>query len=98
MNSAPIKILLAEDDDGHATLIQRNLQRVGLSSEISRIRDGQEAIDYVARRTQPNSGAAGGSLIMLLDINMPRLDGVTVLKMLKVDPRTARIPVIMLSR
>ena len=47
--SAAMVILLAEDDDGHATLVRRNLQRSGVVNELVRVRDGQEALDYVRR-------------------------------------------------
>ena len=95
MSREPLTILLAEDDDGHARLIERNLQRAGFVNRIVRARDGQEALDGV------RSGAAGlppdGHFLLLLDINMPRVDGVEVLRQLKADAGTARIPAIMLT-
>ena len=93
----PISILLAEDDDGHATLIQRNLKRLGVPTEVTRVRDGQEALDYVARRTRGEGAGSRLPLVMVVDINMPRVDGVEVLRTVKADPGTAMIPVIMLT-
>jgi CheY-like chemotaxis protein len=90
-------ILLAEDDEGHASLIQRNLKRAGVVNEVVRVRDGQEALDYL-RRQGPHAGrAARGLMLLLLDINMPRIDGVEVLRQVKADPATAKLPVIMLT-
>ncbi|HTU20762.1 MAG TPA: response regulator [Gemmataceae bacterium] len=97
MAAEPIHIVLAEDDDGHATLIHRNLERAGLVNGFVRVKDGQEALDFVrgegayTGRTPPNN------VLLLLDINMPRVDGVEVLRRLKADPRTAAVPVIMLT-
>lgn len=90
-------IVMAEDDDGHARLIQRNLRRAGVKNDIHHVRDGQEALDFI-RGEGPHAGHVPQQpLLVLLDINMPRLDGVGVLRALKADPATARIPVIILS-
>jgi CheY-like chemotaxis protein len=90
-------ILLAEDDDGHATLVERNLRRAGLANEIVRARDGQEALEYVRCEGKYASRASQGPLLVLMDIKMPRLDGVEALRQLKADKRTERVPVIMLT-
>jgi len=97
MTKERLKILLAEDDDGHATLIQRNLQRAGVINEIVHVKDGQEALDYLR-----GSGAYAGRgnhvpTLMLLDINMPRVNGIDVLREVKNDPATSALPVIMLT-
>jgi CheY-like chemotaxis protein len=93
----PLDILLAEDDDGHAFLVQTNLKRAGIVNPISRVRDGQEALDYVFREGEFANRAAGQPLLMILDINMPRVDGVEVLTKIKNNPATASMPVIMLT-
>jgi CheY-like chemotaxis protein len=93
-----IKILLVEDDDGHARLIERNLRKVSLINPIDRVADGQEAIDYLTnqgrytdRRQYPHPK------LILLDINLPRLDGIEVLERIKGDPNLRALPVIMLT-
>jgi CheY-like chemotaxis protein len=97
MDAEPLHIVLAEDDDGHATLVQRNLERSGLVNGFTRVRDGQEVLDFVrlqgpfATRTIPNQ------LLVLLDIKMPRVDGIEVLRQLKANPQTATLPVIVLT-
>jgi CheY-like chemotaxis protein len=93
----PLDILLAEDDDGHAFLVQTNLKRAGIVNPISRVRDGQEALDYVFREGEFANRAAGQPLLMILDINMPRVDGVEALTKIKNNPATASMPVIMLT-
>jgi CheY-like chemotaxis protein len=97
MATEPILIVLVEDDDGHAKLVERNLKRAGVANGIHRLRDGQEAIDFV----QGKGGFSGRStthpMLLLLDIKMPRVDGVEVLRQLKSNPQTALVPVIMLT-
>jgi CheY-like chemotaxis protein len=90
-------ILIAEDDDGHAELVMEQLREAGLSCPFLRFRDGQEVMDFL----HPAAGAGGWDrdrpCLLLLDINMPRLDGIAVLTRIKGDPETRAIPVIMLT-
>jgi CheY-like chemotaxis protein len=97
MNDEHLVILLAEDDDGHASLIQRNLKRAGVANQIVRVRDGQEALDYIRSQGAFASRPCAAPLLLLLDIKMPRVDGVGVLQAIKADPATAQVPVIMLT-
>jgi CheY-like chemotaxis protein len=93
----PLLIVLAEDDDGHASLVQRNLERAGLANGLQRLRDGQEALDYLRAEGDYKGRNTSQPVLLLLDIKMPRVDGVEVLRQIKSDPRTALIPVIMLT-
>lgn len=97
MNTQPLVILMAEDDPGHATLVQRNLRRAGVVNEVVWTKDGQEALDYIRKEGAYEDDANNGALVVLLDINMPRIDGVEVLRQLKTDERTKKIPVMMLT-
>ncbi len=90
-------ILMAEDDEGHASLIQRNLKRAGVRNEIFHVKDGQEALDFVFARGAYAERQQQGPVLMLLDINMPRIDGVEVLRQLKGGQESSRIPVIVLT-
>ena len=96
MASYPIIILLAEDDEGHALLIQRNLKRAGIVNEVHHVADGQQALDYLHREGAFRDRKIG-PLLLLLDINMPPMDGVETLRRIKADEATARVPVIMLT-
>jgi CheY-like chemotaxis protein len=92
-----LSVLIADDDDGHATLVRRNLKRAGLQTDPVHVRDGQEALDYMYRRAAWSDRAPHDALVLLLDLNMPRLDGIEVLRQLKRDKDLIRIPVIVLT-
>ena len=93
----PLLIVLAEDDEGHASLVQRNLERAGLANGLHRLKDGQEALDFLRGEGDYAGRNPNQPVLVLLDIKMPRVDGVEVLRQLKANPRTALIPVIMLT-
>jgi CheY-like chemotaxis protein len=97
MVSESLVILLAEDDAGHASLVKRNLKRAGIINNVVHVEDGQEALDYLRCEGKYAARRQNGPLLLLLDIKMPRVDGVEVLKQLKANEKTARIPVIMLT-
>jgi CheY-like chemotaxis protein len=97
MPPEPFVVVLAEDDDGHAALIERNLRRCGIANELIRVSDGQSALDYIRCQGDHAGRMPNGPLLLLLDINMPRMDGVEVLRQIKADPATAKLPVIMLT-
>jgi CheY-like chemotaxis protein len=96
MTPEPLIIILVEDDEGHAELIRLNLERAHVINEIVHLPDGQAALDYI-HREGPYANRRIGLLVILLDINMPRLDGIETLRQLKADPKTAKIPIIMLT-
>lgn len=97
MKAEPLVILLAEDDEGHATLIQRNLKRAGILNDIVHVKDGQEAFDFLRCEGNFQERKPNGPLLLVVDINMPRVDGVEVLRWVKADPVHAKRPVIMLT-
>ncbi len=97
MNSQTMTILLAEDDLGHARLVERNLRRGGIHNEIVHAADGRIALDFVQGAGQFAGAPRPSQLLVLLDLNMPVLDGFEVLEMLKNDPATRRVPVIVLT-
>jgi CheY-like chemotaxis protein len=92
-----LTLILAEDDPGHASLVQRNLRRAGFVNELVHVKDGQEALDFIHAEGDYKDRTIADFVLLLLDINMPRLDGVEVLRRIKADPVTAMIPVIMLT-
>jgi CheY-like chemotaxis protein len=89
-------ILIAEDDDGHATLIKKNLRRAGVLQEIIHFHDGQEALDFLFKRSTPHL-IDGHSYVLLCDIRMPKVDGIEVLRQVKADPQLRTIPVVMIT-
>lgn len=90
-----IRIVLVEDDMGHVHLIEKNLRRVGITNEIVSINNGQEAIDYLAENTSAQGTTA--KIIILLDLNLPVLNGFEVLERIRSDGKTKKIPVIILT-
>ncbi len=86
-------ILIAEDDDGHAELIQQGLRDSGVCNEMLRFANGEEIWDFLSNR-EKNSNK---TYLLLLDINMPLMDGVEVLEKMKQDEMLKKIPVIMLT-
>lgn len=88
-----VTILLVEDDPGHALLIEKNLRRANIANTIVKVDTGQKAVDFVFN----GEGGHHGPLLILLDLNLPVLDGFQVLKTIKNDERTRRIPVVVLT-
>ncbi len=92
-----VLILIADDDAGHARLIEKNLQRVGLHNSILRFEDGQDILDFLFRRGKGQKLAPDTGYLLLLDIRMPKVDGVEVLRQIKADAELRKLPVIMLT-
>lgn len=90
-------ILITDDDDGHAFLIEDNLRRGGVDTTFLRFNDGQEVLDFLSGRTQEPRFEPGHSYLLLLDIRMPKVDGVTALQKIKQDPNLRSLPVVMLT-
>jgi CheY-like chemotaxis protein len=93
----PVTILLVEDDPGHARLIEKNLRRGGISNEIVTLDNGQKAVDFLFKKGDYAGADHASPLLILLDLNMPVLDGYQVLKIIKADEETRHIPVIVLT-
>lgn len=92
-----VVIIIAEDDDGHATLIRKNLKRAGILNEIIRFKDGQETLDYLFQKGKGPRRENGKALMLLLDIRMPKVDGAEVLRQVKANKELKKIPVIMIT-
>lgn len=92
MNSLPT-ILIVDDDEGHAILIRENLQAAELPNRIVHFCDGQAILDFFFQHRPP----ANESFLILLDIRMPKVDGIEVLRRLKADGTLGKLPVIMLT-
>jgi CheY-like chemotaxis protein len=89
-------ILIADDDAGHARLIEKNLRRAGMLNRIERFGDGQEVLDFLFSRGEHHA-APDTAYLLLLDIRMPKIDGVEVLRTLKQHAELRKVPVTMLT-
>ena len=96
MSSTPT-ILIVEDDEGHAILIRENLAMAGLKNPTEHFRDGQAVLDFFFDRQGRVIRGHDGAYLVLLDIRMPKVDGIEVLRRLKGDPQLRKLPVIMLT-
>lgn len=90
-------LIIAEDDEGHATLIKKNLKRSGIVNEIVHFKDGQDVLDYLFQKGNGSKRENGKPFLLLLDIRMPKVDGAEVLRQLKADKELRKLPVIMIT-
>ena len=93
----PIEVLLVEDSDDDAEMTMNALRQYRLGNRVVRVRDGQEALDYLLLKGSFSGRRNGMPKLVLLDIKMPRVDGLEVLRELRADPSTARLPVVLLT-
>ena len=96
-NAEDVIVLIAEDDEGHASLIIKNLNRASAMSNFLHFKDGQEVLDFLFMGGKGPHREPGKAYLLLLDIRMPKVDGVEVLSQIKEDPVLSKIPVIMLT-
>ena len=92
-----VVILVVEDDNGHARLIDKNLRRAGIGNQLLRFQDGQQILDFLFRRGEGRKREDDAPYLLLLDIRIPKIDGVEVLRQIKQDDELRKIPVIMLT-
>jgi two-component system response regulator len=97
MNYQQVDILLAEDSSADAEMTLRTLKRRGIANNIEWVRDGVEALNYLYCEGRYAGRPNGYPKLVLLDLKMPKMDGLQVLKRMKADPRTKTIPVVMMT-
>jgi CheY-like chemotaxis protein len=94
----PLSILLVEDEKAHAELTKRAIRRAGNVNRIIVAGDGEEALDYLYNRGKFSDKIKNPTVgLILLDIKLPGINGIEVLKQIKEDPKLKKIPVIMLT-
>ncbi|MBW6477900.1 MAG: response regulator [Bacteroidales bacterium] len=92
-----VTIIIAEDDEGHAFLIKRNLSKSGLINPIIHFKDGDEVLNFFKQISKGELADPGKGYIVLLDIKMPKVDGTEVLEKMKSDQVLRKIPIIMIT-
>ena len=93
----PVTIIMIEDDEGHARLIERNIRRSGVNNEIVPFTDGTSAIDYLFGTDGTASARKGQALLVLLDLNLPDTSGIDILKRIKENKHLKASPVVVLT-
>jgi CheY-like chemotaxis protein len=91
------RILLVEDNEKDVELVLAALGDHNLANEVIVVRDGAEALDFLFRRGEFAERQPGQPVVVLLDLKMPKVDGLEVLKQVKNDPELKRIPVVMMT-
>jgi CheY-like chemotaxis protein len=91
------RILLAEDSLEDSELILEALREYRIGNEILHVRDGAEALDYLYRRGALSNFGPGQPAVVLLDLKMPKVDGIEVLRKIKSDPQLRCIPVVVMT-
>ena len=97
MNAKPVSIVMVEDDEGHARLIERNIRRAGVNNEIVAFKDGTSALAYLMGADGTGEENSTRSLLILLDLNLPDMTGVDILAKVKSNTHLKRSPVIVLT-
>ncbi len=92
-----IPILLVEDDENDILITKRAFERYNLKNTLMVVRNGEEALDFIYQRGDYNDKSIPAPGLILLDINMPKMNGIEVLRHLKNDPDKKKIPVVMLT-
>jgi CheY-like chemotaxis protein len=95
--SDEVEILLVEDNPRDAELTQRALRQHRLANRLAHVKDGQEALDWLFRAGPGEVDAITRPKIVLLDLKLPKVDGLEVLRRIRSDPRTQLIPVVVLT-
>lgn len=93
----PVTIIMIEDDEGHARLIQKNIRRAGVTNEIIPFQDGTSALAFLLGPDGSGSTSAGRPFLILLDLNLPDMTGVDILKIVKENESLKRTPVVVLT-
>jgi len=90
-----VGIVMIEDDEGHARLIEKNIRRAGILNEIVHFTDGTRALDYLFNHEK--GPTLGGPALVLLDLNLPDMNGNDILAKIKSAPALRRTPVVVLT-
>lgn len=95
--SLPVKIIMIEDDEGHARLIERNIRRSGVNNEIVPFTNGTDAVKYLFGQDGTGVDHKDQALLILLDLNLPDMTGIDILKRIKENKHMKSSPVVVLT-
>ncbi len=93
----PVTIIMIEDDEGHARLIERNIRRSGVNNEIIPFTNGTDAVKYLLGADGTGFDHKGRALLILLDLNLPDMTGIDILRMVKQNSFLKSAPVVILT-
>ena len=96
-HAKPVTIIMIEDDEGHARLIEKNIRRAGVNNEIIPFANGTDALKYLLGSDGSGEVSAGRHLLVLLDLNLPDMTGVDILEKVKSNQHTKLSPVVVLT-
>ena len=95
--ATPVIIVMIEDDAGHARLIERNIRRSGVNNEIKPFSDGTSAVNYLLGKDGSGIDHKGQALLILLDLNLPDMTGIDILRRVKESKYLKCAPVVVLT-
>lgn len=97
MSERPVEIVMIEDDEGHARLIEKNIRRAGVTNAIRPFTNGTEAVKYLFGADGSGRVNSGKPLLILLDLNLPDMTGVDILNRVKTNEHLKLAPVVVLT-
>jgi CheY-like chemotaxis protein len=95
--TAPVTIIMIEDDEGHARLIERNIRRSGVNNEIIPFSNGTDAVKHLFGSDGTGLNHKGRALLILLDLNLPDMTGIEILRQIKDNKYLKATPVVVLT-
>src|SRR5271163_4372073 len=95
--NTPVTIVMIEDDEGHARLIERNIRRSGINNEIVPFANGTAALNYLLGCDSKGVERKGEALLILLDLNLPDMSGLDILRQVKESRHLKCVPVVVLT-
>jgi DNA-binding response OmpR family regulator len=92
-----VTIVMVEDDEGHARLIEKNVRRAGVNNEIVPFTNGNDALDYILGTDRTGDNIQNRYMLILLDLNLPDMSGLDILEKVKSNAHAKRLPVVILT-
>jgi CheY-like chemotaxis protein len=97
LSERPVQIVMIEDDEGHARLIEKNIRRAGVNNPITPFGNGADALRFLFGADGSGLVNRSRPLLVLLDLNLPDMTGVDILKKIKTNEHLKRVPVVVLT-